>query len=360
MNDWFEPTSVEDLSDVVRSASLVIPRGGCTKPRLSDCGAVSTISLRHLSGIVDYVPAEFTFTARAGTPLSEIIAVLAEKGQYLPWDPPLVRAGATLGGAVAAGFNGPGRLRFGGLRDFILGVRFVDGRGQILRMGGRVVKNAAGFDLPKFLVGSLGRFGVLGEITFKVFPRPASSITLEFTASSEPEMMTLIGTVAKGRWEVEALEIPVGESRLYSRLGGPVEALPELAADLGRRWPVRRLEPEEASALWRGAADFSWAHPEGVLCKVPLTLSAVPRFTELVRGIPQARAWIGAAGSVGYLSLPVGADSTRLDAALSHLGWSGLVWRGNANLWLGSVPDFNIHAAVKAALDPDSRFPSIR
>ena len=114
---------------------------------------------------------EFTFTALAGTPVREIAAALAERGQYLPFDPMLREAGATLGGTVAAGLSGPGRFRYGGLRDFILGVRFVDGEGRLLRLGGKVVKNAAGFDLPKFFVGSLGRFGVLAEMTFKVFPK---------------------------------------------------------------------------------------------------------------------------------------------------------------------------------------------
>src|SRR5207253_6842143 len=137
-----------------------------------------------LRGITEYDPSEFTFTAGAGTPVREIVAALAESGQYLPFDPMLVEAGATLGGTVAAGLSGPGRFRFGGVRDFILGVRFVDGAGRLLRMGGKVVKNAAGFDLPKFFCGSLGRFGLIVEATFKVFPRPASRLTLRLRAEN--------------------------------------------------------------------------------------------------------------------------------------------------------------------------------
>src|SRR5690606_25923261 len=91
-----------------------------------------------LRGIVDYDPAELTFTARPGTPLAQIAAALAEHGQYLPFDPPLVEAGATLGGTVAAGVSGPGAYRYGGVRDFVLGVRFIDGTGQLRRAGGRV------------------------------------------------------------------------------------------------------------------------------------------------------------------------------------------------------------------------------
>ena len=167
------PTTPAELAEAVRSQPRVLAVGARTKPRLSqvpdDFALVSTLGLR---GIVEYEPEEFTFTALAGTSVREIGQALAEKGQYLPFDPMWLEAGATLGGTVAAGFSGPGRFRFGGVRDFILGVRFVDGLGRLLRMGGKVVKNCAGFDLPKFFVGSLGRFGVLAEITFKVFPRP--------------------------------------------------------------------------------------------------------------------------------------------------------------------------------------------
>ena len=104
--------------------------------------------------------------------------MLAEHGQYLPFDPPLAAAGATLGGTVAAGLSGPGRYRYGGVRDFVLGVRFVDGMGNLVRGGGKVVKNAAGFDFPKLMVGSLGRLGVLAELSFKVFPQPPAFATL--------------------------------------------------------------------------------------------------------------------------------------------------------------------------------------
>src|SRR5262249_20856303 len=153
-------------ADAVRSAPRVLTVGAGTKPRLSAVPGITRISTARLRGILEYDPSEFTFTALAGTSLGEISAVLAARGQYLPFDPPWVAAGSTLGGAVAAGLNGPARFRYGGMKDFILGVRFVDGTGRLLRMGGKVVKNAAGFDLPKFFVGSLGRFGALAELTF--------------------------------------------------------------------------------------------------------------------------------------------------------------------------------------------------
>lgn len=178
------PTTSAELVDAIRSTPRLIAVGGGTKPRMSAVAPeFARLSMAQLRGIVEYEPSEFTFTGFAGTPIREIMAALGERGQYLPFDPMLVLAGATLGGTVAAGLSGPGRVRFGGLRDFILGVRFVDGEGRLLRLGGKVVKNAAGFDVPKFLVGSAGRFGVIAELSFKVFPRPVASRTLRLDAA---------------------------------------------------------------------------------------------------------------------------------------------------------------------------------
>src|SRR5690606_29722305 len=148
------PTTVEEVQAAVQSASKVMPTGAGTKPALyGQASDAVRLDLRKLTGILEYEPGEYTFTARAGTPLAEIVAALTEHGQYLPFDPPFIDAGATLGGTIAAGLSGSGRFRFGGLRDFLIGVRMVDGRGTLVRGGGKVVKNAAGFDLPKLMIG---------------------------------------------------------------------------------------------------------------------------------------------------------------------------------------------------------------
>jgi glycolate oxidase FAD binding subunit len=354
-----QPSTLDELVDAVKSAPQVIPVGAGTKANLSAVPNAVPISTARLSGVLDYGPTEFTFTALAGTPVREIIAALAKEGQYLPFDPPFAAAGSTLGGMVAAGLNGSGRLRFGGLRDFILGVRFVDGQGQLLRMGGKVVKNAAGFDLPKFFVGSLGRFGVLGEITFKVFPKPTSTLTLEFPVTNDAALIELFSAAAQGRWELEALDASLHDRKIYARLGGPPQALQLLAAELGERWPARVLAPEAAHAVWQSTDEFSWAHPRGILCKFPLTLARVAKFAELSRSLPEARAWIAAAGNVGYLSLAETTEATPLDEALRKQELPAMVWRGRGPLWLGPRPDFRVHAAVKHALDPQNKFPPL-
>ncbi len=137
MSETLAPATPAALAEAVRAHPRVLAVGGRTKTRLSQVpDDVTLLSTRALRGIVEYEPDEFTFTALAGSPVREIAQALAEKGQYLPFDPMWAEAGATLGGTVAAGVCGPGRFRSGGVRDFILGMRFVDGQGRLLRMGG--------------------------------------------------------------------------------------------------------------------------------------------------------------------------------------------------------------------------------
>ena len=353
MSSALFPTSPTELGDAIRSAPRVIAVGAGTKPRMSAVsGDHVRVSTNQLRGIVEYEPSEFTFTALAGTPLSEIATALAERGQYLPFDPTLATAGATLGGTVAAGLSGPGRFRFGGVRDFILGVRFVDGEGRLLRMGGKVVKNAAGFDLPKFFVGSLGRFGVLAELTFKVFPRPATQRTMRLELRETSAKSEVLSEAGRARWEVDAIECPLHENVVYARLAGPAAALDPIAAEILDRRPGATLSVNEADELWQATSEFTWSHPTGTLVKVVLVPAEVGEFEILVRSIPDARGWIGSGGNLGYISTPPG-------AALPALRWPAVTLRGDAALWPGAKPRSELMRAVKSALDPNHRFPDL-
>ena len=237
MTTLLTPATLAELAEAVRAHPRVLAIGARTKPRLSQVpDDVALISTRGLRGIIEYEPDEFTFTALAGTSVREIAQALAEKGQYLPFDPMWLEAGATLGGTVAAGVSGPGRFRFGGVRDFILGVRFIDGLGRLLRMGGKVVKNCAGFDLPKFFVGSLGRFGVLADVTFKVFPSPASRLTLKLLTSGAEASAKVLMDAANSRLELDALDLLPESVRRTPSLYPP----PEIFAR--GEWP-RTLDP---------------------------------------------------------------------------------------------------------------------
>jgi glycolate oxidase FAD binding subunit len=352
------PASLDDLVEAVRATPRLLAVGAGTKPRLSAVDTVKLSTVR-LSGVTEYEPSEFTFTALAGTPVREIVTTLAERGQYLPFDPLLVEAGATLGGTVASGLSGPGRFRFGGVRDFILGVRFVDGAGRLLRMGGKVVKNAAGFDLPKFFVGSLGRFGVLGEITFKVFPRPASALTLKLLVNDAEAAVRIFTEAANTRWELAALDLLPGGKTICLRLAGPASALGELSREVLTRWPGETLSEAEAETAWSELREFRWAHANGVLVKVAITPAVWPALEKNLRPLDGARVHVSAGGNQAFVSLPSAAQSGTLDESLRRLNVSGVTLRGDAPLWLGTRSRPKIAAAVKDALDSEHRFPNL-
>ncbi len=352
ISSW-DPSSTAELVEAVRAAKRVIAVGAQTKPRLSSVGSdVARISTAKLRGISEYEPSEFTFTAWAGTPVKEIATVLAERGQYLPFDPPLAETGATLAGTVAAGLSGPGRFRFGGLRDFILGVTLVDGTGRSLRLGGKVVKNAAGFDVPKFLVGSIGRFGIIAGLTLKVFPRARQTRTLSLEAEDSDALTAILTEAARTRWELDALELVPGEGRVMARLAGPESALDALAAEVLTRWPGRVLEQSAAHALWSALGEFRWAHPAGTLVKVVLAPAQVKQFVVWAEARSNVRSQVGSGGNVGYLSFPAGTASEKLP-------WPALTLRGVGPLWPGEKRAFAVMRAVKAALDPNGRFPDL-
>lgn len=309
------PTTLTELRDAVLSAPRVIAVGAETKPRLSAVEAVK-LSTRQLRGITEYEPSEFTFSALAGTPVREIIAALDAKGQYLPFDPMLVEAGSTIGGVVASGLSGPGRFRYGGVRDFILGVRFVDGLGRLLKLGGKVVKNAAGFDVPKFLVGSLGRFGVIGEVTFKVFPKPESTLTLQLPFSNEK-----MAQLANSRFEIDALDVPPGGETMLVRLAGPAKALEVLAKEIGGEIID--------NAVWREIRETPWSF------KADITPDQINDYKA---------AHMSCGGNVAFSNTPPP---------------RGMTLRGDSPLWIGGRTRSAIEAAVKQALDPQNRFPTL-
>lgn len=352
------PATPEELAEAVRAMPRVLAVGAGTKPRLSAVEAPK-LSTARLSGIVEYEPDEFTFTALAGTPVREIVAALSERGQYLPFDPMLCAAGATLGGTVAAGLSGPGRFRFGGLRDFILGVRFVDGMGRLLRMGGKVVKNAAGFDLPKFFVGSLGRFGVLAEVTFKVFPRPSSVCTLKLAAGTLDAAVRVLIEAANSRFEFDALDIPPTEMCVLARLAGPAPALGALEAEILNRWPGATLSNDEAEQAWAGLIEFRWVGADASLVKVALPPDAVVPLGTALQRMDAARMHVSAGGNVAYVTLNEAAQSQAFDACLRELKLSGVTLRGATPLWQGVRERPTIVREVKHALDPASRFPAL-
>src|SRR5207237_1808342 len=165
---------IRDAADRRRALRL---RGGGSKDFYGNAARGELLDTRAYAGIADYEPSELVITARCGTPLAEVEKALAERGQCLPFEPPHFGA-ATFGGCVAAGLSGPRRASSGALRDFVLGVKLVDGRGRILQFGGQVMKNVAGYDVSRLVAGSLGTLGLIAEASLKVLPRPQVECTL--------------------------------------------------------------------------------------------------------------------------------------------------------------------------------------
>lgn len=197
-------------------------------------------------GIISYEPTELVLTARAGTPLSEIEVVLAHNRQMLPFEPPHFGPGATLGGCVATGLSGPRRAYAGAVRDYVLGVRMIDGQGTDLRFGGQVMKNVAGYDVSRLMAGSLGTLGLLLEVSLKVLPLPVEELTLRFDMKESEALDRM------NRWAAQPLSLSATsyhEGALTVRLSGASAAIKSVRQKLGGE------VVEEADAFWRSVRE---------------------------------------------------------------------------------------------------------
>jgi glycolate oxidase FAD binding subunit len=217
-------------------------RGAGTKGFLTGDNAGTPLDVTGHRGIVSYEPTELVLTARAGTPLAEIEQALAARNQMLGFEPPHLGPGATLGGTIACNLSGPRRPFAGAARDFVLGTRLINGRGEILKLGGQVMKNVAGFDVSRLLAGSFGTLGVLLEVSLKVLPGPAHEITLGF------EMDALEAIETMNRWAAQPLPLSAtahSGGTLYVRLSGSMTGVDAARTRLGGE----RLE--KGAAFWQ-------------------------------------------------------------------------------------------------------------
>jgi glycolate oxidase FAD binding subunit len=266
-----DPT-LQTLQERVRAAAAarmpLVVIGGGTKAFYGNEPHGEALDVRPVAGIVDYEPTELVVTVRGGTPLAELEARLAERNQMLPFEPPHFGPAATVGGAVAAGLAGPRRMAAGAVRDFVLGAKLLDGRGNVLAFGGRVMKNVAGYDVARTLAGSLGTLGVLVELSLKVLPRPVAEQTLLF------EMNEAESIRRANEWGGQPLPISATawcDGQLYVRLSGAAAGVQAAHAKMGGS-PV-----PEAALLWAELREQShgFFQPGGA----PLWRLAVPPTT---------------------------------------------------------------------------------
>jgi len=246
------PAAVAQLIDRMRAAracraSLQIVGGG-TKAFYGEAPRGEPLAMRDLAGITSYEPSELVVTARAGTPLADLESALALKGQCLPFEPPRFAAGGTVGGMVASGLAGPSRAAVGALRDYVLGLTLLDGRGELLTFGGQVMKNVAGYDVSRLIAGSWGVLGVICEVSLKVLGVPAETATLEYDWNEARALQEM------AHWRGQPVPLQASawyDGRLRIRLAGSRAAVLEARARLGGR----AMDPEGAFTFWERVRD---------------------------------------------------------------------------------------------------------
>lgn len=323
------------LIEQVRAAAVARTplriRGGDTKAFLGEPVQGQPLDTRGWSGVVSHEPTELVITVRAGTPLAAVEAVLAEKGQHLPFDPPRWGDGATIGGVVAAGLAGPARATVGGVRDFVLGAQFIDGKGDSLTFGGQVMKNVAGYDLSRALAGSMGTLGVITHLSLKVLPVAPAEATLVFKLGQRDALEQL------HRWGGQPLPInascwvkdataPDQPELLFVRLRGAVAAVESACERLIREAGGERMDNTQAGPDWAACRDQTlpfFTAPSLDLCLWRLSLPQ----TAPVLDLPYAQL-IEWQGAQRWLWAPAAAASQVRAAAAAVQGHATLFRAG--------------------------------
>ena len=335
---------VADWSERIRAAAArgepLCIEGGGSKSFYGGARQGARLDTRAYRGIVDYEPTELVVTARAGTPLAEIERTLAERNQMLAFEPPHFGPDATLGGTIACGFSGPRRAAAGAARDFVLGVRILDGRGEDLAFGGRVMKNVAGYDVSRLMVGALGTLGVLLEVSLKVLPVPAHETTLRFELDQETAIRRM------NEWAARPLGISATwhEGNLLTvRLSGTRPGVEACARQLGGE------VVSDAERFWRDVREQRAAFfaSDGPLWR----LSVKPTTPPLPFDAPQALEWNGALRWVR-----TAADPASVREIARAAGGHATCFRGasDATSVFHPLPEplARLHARLKQTFDP--------
>src|SRR4051812_11559356 len=340
MSDDFIPSLCERVTQAAARGEKLRVRGGGTKDFYGNAMLGEPLDVARYSGIVAYEPKELVLTVRAGTPLAEVEAALAAERQMLPFEPPHFAAGATIGGTVAAGLSGPRRPYAGAVRDFVLGTRIVNGKGEDLAFGGRVIKNVAGYDVSRLMVGALGTLGVLTEISFKVLPVPPMEATLAF------EMGEADATREANRWAGQPLPLSATAweaGRLHVRLSGAAPAVEAARRKLGGE------EVVNAAPWWRDLREhrLPFFAADRPLWRLSVPQTAAP----LDLPHPMIVEWGG-----GLRWLSGDADVLSVRSTVERAGGHATLFRGgdkSVGVFQPLAPAIEkIHRRLKAAFDP--------
>lgn len=318
--------------------------GGNSKAFMGRVAEGEPVSLAGHTGIVSYQPVELVLTARAGTSLADINAALAEHGQMLACDPPLFDGKATLGGTLASHLSGPGRPWCGSIRDHVLGLKLINGRGELLRFGGQVMKNVAGYDVSRLQAGAMGTLGIMTEVSLKVMPRPALSLTLVREMGADEAITEMNRLAGQPRPLTAACWL---DNRLYLRLSGAASAVQGTAS----QWPGEVLE--QGDDFWHDLREQRLAFFAG---DKPLWRCSVASTAK--HFLPAADWLLDWGGSQRWLRGEVGQAELEQQAERAG-GQAGLYRGGNRQgevYHRQSEPLRQLQLRLKHALDPDRIF----
>jgi glycolate oxidase FAD binding subunit len=346
--------ALAELADRIRAAAAagtpLAIRGGGTKDFYAEPAQGEALATAGLAGIVSYEPSELVVTVRAGTPLAQLEATLAEAGQFLPFEPPHFGPGATVGGMVAAGLSGPARASVGAVRDYVLGLELLNGRGEHLVFGGQVMKNVAGYDVSRLMAGAMGTLGLIAQVSLKVLPVAPAEATLRFELSQVEALRRL------NAWGGQPLPLnascwveDAGVGTLYLRLRGAVAAVESACRTLGGE----RQDNAQVAADWTACREqrLPWFDERGERELWRLSVPQTAPVLELPE--PPLVEWHG--GERWVRVAP--ADGARVRAAAVAAGGHATLFRtsrGDARERLTPLPPVlaTLHRNLKQQFDP--------
>jgi glycolate oxidase FAD binding subunit len=367
MPDVLSPRDEKEIADLVVGANrskepLAIVGGGTRAGLGRPTQTAATLTTARIAGVTLYQPAELVLSARAGTPLAEIDKLLAAKGQRLPFEPMDHRSllgtssEPTIGGIIAANVSGPRRIQAGAARDSLIGLRAVTGKGDIVKSGGRVMKNVTGYDLVKLLAGSYGTLAVLSEVTLKVLPAPETESTLIFSDLGDEAAVAALSAALGSPFSVTgAAHRPAfgrEPARTFVRVEGfyasVVDRSARLAAELAGFGPAERLDGGSSAQLWRTIRDVELlgSSPKVPIWRISVRPSDGPEVVQAVRRDFDCRVLYDWGGGLVWLAGGEGEDAGAavVRAAVAAVG-------GHATL-VRAPRDVRAAVAVFQPLDP--------
>jgi glycolate oxidase FAD binding subunit len=344
------------LAEANRAAAPVRLLGARTKDAMAGplAPAASEIALTGLRRVLRYEPRDLTISVEAGLPWAELAQLLENEGQMLPLDPPFAHQ-ATVGGVVAANTSGPRRRLYGSARDMVIGMRFATLQGKLIDSGGMVVKNVAGLDMAKLMIGSFGTLAAIAQVNFRVYPRPKGIRTFRWQGRKRDEAIAQRDSVLRGPLQPMAIDLlkKDGEYTLLVEAGGSDALLARYGRDLDA---FEALDENQSRPLWLAVRETSptWltAHPEGAVVRVSCTLNEVGTVIENLPGPALARAGTGVC--YGYFEHAAQAGEW---AALNRAGtavveFAPQSYRECAVLWPAPGNDLALMKQVKHMFDP--------